>query len=386
MGTRSAALVVLSAACAADEPPAMVHGNLAPVTTTFVEGAPVVEVRLNGGEIDRFFLATGSPLTVVNTLTHPGREAATWNDDLGVFAATFVDFPTTAWAVFPPGWDVDGMIGGDLLSQWAVTIDYRGARAWLGDVDVSFDLEAGAAVRVPIELGGGGTLGVPGCGGVCEEVTVPPLRVVVPVTIGGEDVWAIVDTGSPVTILENRLYEAVRGPSERIGVSSRTARVARASFGAAVVEDAPIMAIPEVELWDGLSAEVGRPIRALVGGSFLRRFVTTIDYPRRELVLAPYRSTDHIAADEHVGVGFRVERVGDGWRVSDVYRGSDAEARGVTLGHAVEVIAGVSVARLGRAELDALLGGLVVGTRVEVVTRGLDGPIAREILVEDLLP
>ena len=39
---------------------------------------------------------------------------------------------------------------------------------------------------------------------------------------------------------------------------------------------------------DLLAREVGHPVEGLVGGAYLERYLTTIDYPARQITLRPY--------------------------------------------------------------------------------------------------
>jgi hypothetical protein len=37
-----------------------------------------------------------------------------------------------------------------------------------------------------------------------------------------------------------------------------------------------------------LEREVGHPVQGLVGGAYLQKYLTTIDYPARQIMLRPY--------------------------------------------------------------------------------------------------
>jgi hypothetical protein len=39
---------------------------------------------------------------------------------------------------------------------------------------------------------------------------------------------------------------------------------------------------------DLLATEVGHPVQGLVGGAYLAKYLTTIDYPARQIILRPY--------------------------------------------------------------------------------------------------
>jgi hypothetical protein len=155
-----------------------------------------------------------------------------------------------------------------------------------------------------------------------------------------------------------------------------------------VVEDLPVLVLPTDELLQNISDEVGHDVVALVGGSFLREFATTIDYRDHTLGLARYVSRDHIPVDEYVGVGFTLLAAADGsWQIGDVYGGTDAQLDGLVTGTVVEELGGTSITGQTRATVDVLLDGYALGDDVPV-TIVADGNelVTKLIAVEDLLP
>jgi C-terminal processing protease CtpA/Prc len=148
-----------------------------------------------------------------------------------------------------------------------------------------------------------------------------------------------------------------------------------------------VLVLPSTELLQNLSDEVDRPIVALVGGSFLREFVVTIDAPAGELQLDRYASRAHIPADEYVGPGFTLVASPDGtWRVSDVYAGTDAAAEGLVPGDVVEELGGQSITGLPEPSVSAILDGFTVGQEVAVGVLGGGGFVTKLVTIEDLLP
>lgn len=111
----------------------------------------------------------------------------------------------------------------------------------------------------------------------------------------------LVDTGAADTIIDTSLAARLRVPtygSERGGLfaGGATARMERGRLaslriGDLVVLDLPAVVMPTRSL---LTTADGRPLDGIVGTSILRRFASTIDYARSEIVLAP--STEGLPA------------------------------------------------------------------------------------------
>jgi hypothetical protein len=135
-----------------------------------------------------------------------------------------------------------------------------------------------------------------------------------------------------------------------------------------------------------LSAEVGVEVHGLIGGSLLREFRTTVDFPGRALGLAAYGDRSHIDPDEFIGVGFAMAPRGPVWEGGDVYTDTDAFAQGRRPGDPVRELDGQSLSGASRAMVDTLLDGFALGDEVPVgVARG-DTTETLMIAVEDLLP
>jgi hypothetical protein len=359
---------------------------------------------------------TGAPLTILDAPSHPGIDAGLHRVDLEAFALRFPALRVAAWSLFGgEAGSTGGIVGGDLLRHFALSLDVRGGRAWLWDpyepARLPADLGVDAEIALAVDVGGGGTFGLPGdCGrDVCGTVDVPATRVLVRATLEGDDrpVWALVDSGASAVVLSEellaRLDAAAPGRPRLEGLTVRTAdgpaealltrvwrlRLEGASPGdpAAPVDDVPALVVPGADWFDAIALEVGRSVELLVGGTYLRRWHATFDYPAGALRLAPYRELDHIPPDEYVGVGFSLRRDPEGdWLVRDVYRHTDAEALGLVAGDLVEEIDGTPIAGASSHVVTALLDAYPLGTRVPIGVQraGEVEPLA--VLVEDLLP
>jgi hypothetical protein len=155
--------------------------------------------------------------------------------------------------------------------------------------------------------------------------------------------------------------------------------------GAAAVDDLPVLLVPGSDLLAGLSREVGVDVRALVGGSLLRHFLTTLDYQRRALRLMRYREPP-VPADEFVGPALSFSRFGEDWILHEVYPGHDAHADGLRPGDVIEEIDGMPLRGQPGEVLDAALARFGLGEEVPMRYRRGTLTGTALVLVEDVLP
>jgi hypothetical protein len=147
-----------------------------------------------------------------------------------------------------------------------------------------------------------------------------------------------------------------------------------------------VLSRPGSGVFDSVRSETGVDVELLVGGTFLRHFVTTFNYGETELLLARYSSDSHVNPREWIGPGFAVTNgPGGDFRVADVYAGTDAESRGVSEGELLAEVDSMPASGFDLASMRELLSSFDVG---ETVTFGFrEGGIRRiDITVEDLLP
>jgi hypothetical protein len=257
-----------------------------------------------------------------------------------------------------------------------------------------------------VELLGGGVFSIVGeCGDAgCGTVKVGATRVVLEATFEGQaaPVWVVVDSGASGVFMDDgflatlgdgarrpRLDGAVFGTVAG-AVGGTHSRVWRLGLGAGAtpvtVEDVAVIVAPGLTILDSVSAEVGRPVRALIGGTYLRHFLATLDYQAGELRLSRYDAPTHVAADEWIGVGMSFAREGDDWLAREVFTDRDAYVKGLRRGDVIEELGGVPLRGQPGELLDATLGGFGLGDEVDVAyRRGVSLERVR-VLVEDLLP
>jgi predicted aspartyl protease len=371
---------------------------------------PAVPVRVDEVAALDFLVDTGAPVSMLDVDSFPDRDDGAHQVELQGFGLRFPAYPVLAFDVFAyeqaPEVALHGIIGGDLLRHFAVTIDYQVPRVWLEDAPDGLPagvatgaVEAGVAIAA--EVRGGGAALIPGaCPGGCGTVELDATRFLVQVRIEDDATprWMLVDTGATAVVLDAAVADALPDPDRpRLqGVTVGTAmgqvtayytRLARLEVGAAA-EDHSVSALvlPDPGLFQGLSAEVGVEVVGLLGASFLRRFLTTIDYPAATLSLAPYRTTGHIDPDEFVRVGFTMTQRDAAWQVQDVYPGTDAAAQGLISGDTIAELDGTAIGGAPASRVAELLSGFGLGDQVPV---GVNRDGALEVVlvtVEDLLP
>jgi hypothetical protein len=388
-----------------------------PVQARFDALVPTIPVSLNGGEPQSFLVDTGAPLTIVNALSYPDRPDGKAEDDIEAFELLFPKYTTATWAIFDPASGLAGIVGGDLLRHFAFSLDYKGGRIWLSDpFDPALqpsDLETEPEISVPMSVEGGGRALIPGCGSPagCGTITLPPTRVIMQATFEGETepVYVLIDSGASAVVIDQAYLENDLDPGGRErprldgitvgtvtgnvdGYMSRVWRVDLHGEGAesedphAIVDDVPVLVIPGTTLLVSISSEVDVPIRALIGGSYLRRFVATFDYQEELMRLAPYLNPDHISPDEYVSVGFQVLHQGESYFVGDVYPGSDADLDNLPEGAVIEELGGTAITGADESVVNAILADYTLGEELPVgIQTGVE-ITTYMVLVEDLLP
>ena len=314
------------------------------------------------------------------------------------------------------GLGIGGVLGGNVMRHFSVQLDYSapmmegfclGCTASTARTDVQ--LPGGV---IPFTLKGGGhsavTLGVDAMGNAIESpaIDIPPTRIPVTVTLDGTNYLFIVDTGATEVALRSTVYsqlvsdgrpQLASGSFAIMTISgAATASVTRAktiTVGGVTVMDAPVMTInsaPPDDLLDGISKELGTQIDGLLGGSFLRNFLVSIDYPNGQLHLQPYLTPP--IPDEFRRVGFTIslDAIGPHFRVVSVYPQTDAAAQGIMGNDEVLSVDGTSLASVGKvATADQLLDG-TPGTSKMIAFGATNNPANANqtltVLVDDLIP
>ncbi len=390
------------------------------VPADFPGWVPIVSASV-AGESGAFLVDTGAPVTILDRDSFAGLEQDGARDvDLEGFGLGFPGYPAISYDIFGgvPGTGIpDGILGGDLLRHFALRLDYQGGRAALfydtdpGPADTTI-VDPGTVVS--FDLIGGGNSYIPGnCPPepFCGIVDLPATRILLQARFEGEAGlrWVLLDTGASAVVVSESFLAQLGDTQNRPrldGVTITTAtglavaalsRVSRLELegtgertGASipiVVDDLPMLVLPTNELLQNISQEVDREVVALIGGTLLREFDTTIDFRNRGLRLDRYLAQTHVPEDEYLGVGFTLASSDSGsWLVADVYGGTDAQTEGLVRGQVVEEIGGTSITGLPDVSVDALFDGYAVGQDVAVGVLENGAIVTKQVQVEDLLP
>jgi len=355
-----------------------------------------VDAALNGHAGGRLLIDTGSPYTLIDPQQFPGATLPPQqevNADIGLGALTIDAVPSLQITTGTmDSLHLGGILGANVLRQFSTEVNYRDQELRLGDGAAPADVEIPGA-SVPFKLEGGtsplDTSGIPA----------PTTRVPVTVTLEGTPHPFILDTGASEVTVRAALFATLTadGRARLSGLTVSTAtgqasaivsRLRTVSAAGQDVSDVAFMTLNDDTLLDSLASEVHHPIDGLLGGSFLREFLVTIDYPRGELHLQRYGTRDHIS-DEFQRVGIQLEASGASYAVGVVYQGSDAAAKGLRVGDQIVAIDGQALTALNPIAADQLLQGPVGGTHR--LSMGVTAAVALTftdvvVRVDDLIP
>ena len=405
-------LVLVIAACGGDGVPELEWtGTPGRGPMRLLDWMPEVEVSIDGAA-RHLVLDTGAPYTSVDREAFTDRNDGLADADVGLLGID-ARLEISTFDVFGPGGGpTDGLLGADVLGAFALELDYRAGEAAF---HTTGEAVAAPADATPVDLtawvlGGGRTL-VPGCGSTCGSLRIGPTRVIVEAHVEGLDerVYALIDTGASGVLVRDRLLARLDAlesrPRPRLpglqvaavggvidGALVRLWRIGLASPEVRDGETVPFddvwaMDLPGLGLFDAIEDEVGVEVDLLIGGSLLRAAQVVVDEPASTLRFAPYATTPHIPVDEFHAVGFTLGDAGGVWIVTAVTPGTDAEAKGLSEGDQVDVIAGTSITGVDAAAVDALFAPYHLGDVVPITFSPSGGAATSvEIQVEDLLP
>jgi hypothetical protein len=363
-----------------------------PVPATVFSSVVLVNGAVDGVAGGPFLVDTGAPVTLVNPDAFAAAALPTGDTYLGTLAVgalTIHDVPAIGSTTLVP-FGFGGILGGNVICQFQTSFDYRVPAVVLGEAAPPSDVEV-AGVTASFRLEGGGNGVVPAA---TRPVAFPATRIVLHALLEGTDRVMMVDTGASTIVLRDSVFTQLvsdgRGvlsdlPITMVGTMSlaRVTRVRSLSVAGAVVTGAPAATIGDTVL-DNVGQEVGHPLDGLIGGSYLREFYVTIDYPRGELHLRRYANLDHIV-DEFQRVGIVLNTAPAGamhrYAIFRVYPGTDAERQGLMVGEAIVAIDGVALDNVPPSDVDALLLGPAGASRqITLSTREVT------VRIDDLLP
>ncbi len=301
-----------------------------------------------------------------------------------------------------------GILGGDVMRDFSIQLDYAAPTMegfCLGCVSGDRDDVASPGTSVSFALRGAGRGPVPLASNVNPEVDIPATRIPVTVEIDGVQHPFILDTGASEVSVRTSVFSDLTsdGRATLTGFPITTvtgdsgASVTRArtvTVGSETIPDVPVMTIPGDELLDGISNELDpsgkTQIDGLLGGSFLRNFLVTIDYPKGQLHLQQYDTQTWQDEFKRVGVGLAQTPPGSrhSYAIAVVYAGTDAQQKELQAGDEIWTIDDMSLDGVDSIAADAMLNGMP-GTAKTLAISSSDSaqtPTTVEVLVDDLIP
>ena len=401
-----ALVLALAPACGDQAPgPTLVYEGEAgqPVAFQLINGVPAIVATIDEGAEQLLLVDTGSPLTLLSQRAFPERSAGTATVRLGAFGLAFPAAPIAMGALFASespcaGPTPAGLVGGDLLQQFSLELDFGALQLALaaGAPRPVPGGEAPALQEVPFRLRGGGTVRL----GDDVKVRVGPSRVVVPLRVEGQPVEALLDTGSTRTLISDSLLRRLPAAGRPLiccetvetatqgALAARVTRLRGIELGTVQLADWAVLVLPEATPFAALSRETGRPITMVIGSDVLQRLVSQLDYPARRWRVGLRSDAPPAPVDAYLGPGFTfcAARDGVGALVQDVLLGSDGFVKGVRTGERLLAIGGVDLAGLDRAAMLDLLQQTPLGQAVRLKFSTAGGVIERTVRVEQLLP
>lgn len=398
-----------------------VTGTLGIPSSTVV-GANLIfaETSLNGSyaEADGQFgvlIDTGSPVVLIDP-SHFGQPGPVTADEVkvtvdlgfvkdGSTVVTIKSIPALALsAALMDELGYGGILGGDVMRDFSIQLDYAAPTMegfCLGCVSGPRDDVASPGATLSFALRGGGTGPVPLGNNVQPTVMIPPTRIPVTVDIEGVPHLFILDTGASEVSIRTSVFTALTSDGRPVlsdfpittvtgDSGASVARAKQLTVAGEVVTDVPVMTIPGDALLNGIGQELDRSgktqLDGLLGGSFLRNFLVTIDYPNGQLHLQRY--TTQTWQDEFKRVGIEL---GPGsqhsYGVAVVYAGTDAAQKGIPVRDDVWSIDGMPLDGMDAIQADALLNGTPGTTKTLAISNpGAPKATTVQVLVDDLIP
>lgn len=358
-----------------------------PIPATPLLGLFTVPVTVNGNSGPPMLVDTGAPVTYVRGASYntgaADNNATTATLAFGTFR--LVDVPIIGGDPFGLAPRVGGVLGANLICQFTSTWDWQQSRFFLGAPPADA-MVTDEVVRQPFTLAGGGQLRLPNG----TSVPVPATRLMVDVEVESRRLRMILDTGASVSAISDAMVAALTADGRGTAtinvvaqggtMQQRYFRVRRIGALGVSRDNALVVGYSAANL-AVIAGEVGGQVDGLLGADFLRPWLTTIDYPRNEVVLRRYRDASHLR-DPMTRVGILVGETAAGAAViAQVLPGSNAEARGFLAGEVLTSVDGTAVAGMGRDAVDALMLG-AAGQSRRIITDRRDA----DVRVEDLLP
>jgi hypothetical protein len=368
-----------------------------PSPTRIASNIVLADVDIDHQPGPLFVVDSGSPFTLFDPTDYPAVDfgpKVQVGVDVSFGQFTVDEVPALQISLLGAGVALPPIIGGNLLRQFVTEIDYRSMHMRLGDGAPATGVEEPGG-SVPFLLRGGGRVLQNG-----TIISFPATRVVLTVELEGVPHSLMLDTGASEVAVRTSLYDALvadgRAQLSGLPISTAmgptTAEVTRArtiTVGGQTVTNAAVMTVGD-GLLDTLQEEIAMPVDGLLGGSYLREFLLTIDYPKRTLRLRRYSPPVAIADEfKRIGIDLGLASAAHRYTVGKVYTGTDAERQQLRFGDELVSIDGQSLDTLDAIAADGLLSGEVgairqVGLGTTAVAALANTTVA--VRVDDLIP
>jgi hypothetical protein len=373
---------------------ALVHAGSAPFSVPFVleRGAIVVQGEVDGAGTQSFILDTGAGPAIVFDLGWAKKHgyASGEEGDLGALVGGQAKIsvsskrvksahlgPVEAKDVQPllfdmeflrerTGLNIAGILGQYFVDDYLLTIDYVNEKLTFTPQEGRAKLDAdqrrqGAAVlsfRASMDK-----------------------KMMLKGRVGdGEEGTYILDTGAMKSTLFGPAIEAIGSQMDKwprldgLRASSMfgdeecsAVRVPRFSVGTASVEN-EVFGVSAGALGKSLRIAAGGEVSGLVGYTFLKHFIVTIDYGTNTLYLLPHPNFKDKYPNENNGVGISLLDKGGAKSVYNIPKRTPAEEAGIRVDDELVSIDGVPAEKMTLSECLSALEG-EVGTTVKVILR-----------------
>ena len=313
-----------------------------------------VPASLNGGATQYVLLDTGAPQTLWQGLSGDS------------FVGSLSVGPLTLHDYFVQGSAQTSIIGFDVLQRYVVTLDYHAPAVTIAahttPGPIHFSLERGNAVS-----------------------QLAATTAVVDVVLEGEHHRMAVDSGANTVVLRTSVANQWRSDG-RLTLQSTSSTIYGQTqshlfrLRSIAVGDA---SLTNVIVGDGaealLDSDPSLVIDGLLGGTYLRAFLVTLDFPDSTLALSAYPDESHIV-DEFIRVPLLLARQGNEVLVAQTIASPQAAALAPYVGQVVNSIDGRDPSNESDDTLSTLLHGPLGTIRSFVI-----GGASVQIVLEDLL-
>jgi len=368
-----------------------------PSPARIVSNIVLAEVDIDHHAGPLFGVDSGSPFTLFDPADYPAADFGSnvqVQVDVSFGQFTVGDVPALQIPLLGDGIVVPPIVGGNLLRQFVAELDYRSMHLRLGEGAPATGVEEPGG-SVAFALRGGGAVDPNG-----SLIVFPATRVMLTAEVEGVARALMLDTGASEIALRTTLYDALvadgraqlSGLPLQTAMGPTTAEVTRAravTVAGQTVTNVAVMTVGD-SLLDSLQDEIGVSVDGLLGGSFLREFLVTIDYPKRRLRLRRYSPPSTPVDDfKRVGIDLGVASAAHRYTVGKVFANTDAERKMIRFGDELISIDGRNLDALDAIAADALLNGTVGASKQ--IGLGLTSVAALAnttltVLVDDLIP